>query len=43
LGENFLKYFDLLIDNEQQTLTLDRTSSLADTLHRRVFTVLPLW
>jgi predicted aspartyl protease len=32
LGENFLKYFDLLIDNEQQTLTLDRTSSLADTL-----------
>jgi predicted aspartyl protease len=32
LGENFLKYFDLLIDNEQQTLTLDRTSSLADAL-----------
>jgi predicted aspartyl protease len=32
LGENFLKNFDLLIDNEQQTLTLDRTSRLADTL-----------
>jgi len=32
LGENFLKYFDLLIDNDQQTLTLDRTPSRADTL-----------
>jgi hypothetical protein len=28
LGENFLKNFDILIDNEQQTLFLDRTSSL---------------
>lgn len=32
LGENFLKNFDLLVDNEKQILTLDRTSSLADTL-----------
>jgi predicted aspartyl protease len=32
LGENFLKDFDILIDNEQQTLILDRTSNLADTL-----------
>jgi hypothetical protein len=32
LGENFLMNFDLLIDNEHQTLILDRTSSLADTL-----------
>jgi predicted aspartyl protease len=32
LGENFLGYFDILIDNEQQTLILDRTSSLAHTL-----------
>ena len=32
LGENFLKCFDVLIDNEQQTLTLDRTSRLVDTL-----------
>jgi predicted aspartyl protease len=32
LGENFLKNFDILIDNEQQTLILDRTSSLADRL-----------
>ena len=28
LGENFLKNFDILIDNEQQTLFIDRTSSL---------------
>jgi hypothetical protein len=32
LGENFLKNFDILIDNEKQTLVLDRTSNLADTL-----------
>ena len=32
LGENFLKNFDILIDNEQQTVILDRTSNLADTL-----------
>jgi hypothetical protein len=28
LGENFLKYFDLLIDNDHHALTLDRTTSL---------------
>lgn len=32
LGENFLRHFDLLIDNEQHTLVLDRESSLEDTL-----------
>jgi hypothetical protein len=32
LGENFLKHFDLLFDNEKEVLTLDRTSSLADML-----------
>jgi predicted aspartyl protease len=32
LGENFLKYFDVLIDNEQQILTLDQTSGLQDAL-----------
>jgi hypothetical protein len=32
LGENFLKNFDFLIDNEHQTLFLDRTSGLKDTL-----------
>jgi Aspartyl protease len=32
LGENFLKEFDLLIDNDQQTLTLDPGSSLAGSL-----------
>jgi hypothetical protein len=32
LGENFLKNFDFLIDNEHQTLFIDRTSSLKDTL-----------
>jgi predicted aspartyl protease len=32
LGENFLKSFDLLIDNEQQTLFIDRTSSLEGTV-----------
>jgi len=32
LGENFLKKFDLLIDNEQQTLFIDRTSSLEATV-----------
>jgi predicted aspartyl protease len=28
LGENFLKYFDLLIDNDHHALTLDRTTNL---------------
>jgi predicted aspartyl protease len=32
LGENFLRHFDLLIDNKQHTLVLDRESSLEDTL-----------
>jgi hypothetical protein len=32
LGENFLEHFDLLIDNDQQTLTLDPGSSLAASL-----------
>ena len=32
LGENFLEHFDLLIDNDRQTLTLDPSSSLAATL-----------
>lgn len=33
LGENFLQNFDLLIDNERQMLQLDRTVSLADSVH----------
>jgi predicted aspartyl protease len=33
LGENFLRHFDLLIDNEQHTLVLDRESSLEDALY----------
>jgi predicted aspartyl protease len=32
LGENFLKYFDVLIDNERHALTLDRTDTLAHSL-----------
>jgi predicted aspartyl protease len=32
LGENILKNFDLLIDNDRQLLTFDRTSSLGDSL-----------
>jgi Aspartyl protease len=32
LGENFLNHFDILIDNEQRTLTLDSTSGLAEKL-----------
>jgi hypothetical protein len=32
LGENFLKYFDLLIDNDHHALTLDRTPSLANSV-----------
>jgi predicted aspartyl protease len=32
LGENFLRHFDLLIDNQQHTLVLDRGSSLESTL-----------
>lgn len=31
LGENFLKYFDLLIDNDHHSFTLDRTTNLADS------------
>jgi Aspartyl protease len=32
LGENFLNHFDILIDNEQRTLTLGSTSGLAEKL-----------
>jgi hypothetical protein len=32
LGENFLKNFDILIDNERQTLFIDRTSILEGTV-----------
>jgi hypothetical protein len=32
LGEDFLKHFDVLIDNHAHTLTLDNTSDLADSL-----------
>ena len=32
LGENYLKYFDILLDNEKKTLVLDRTSRLAKSL-----------
>jgi hypothetical protein len=32
LGGNFLKHFDVLIDNDRHTLTLDRTNSLAQSL-----------
>jgi hypothetical protein len=32
LGENFLEHFDLLIDNDRRTVTLDSTSSLAATM-----------
>jgi Aspartyl protease len=32
LGENFLKRFDVLIDNDRQILTLDRTNRLAQSL-----------
>jgi hypothetical protein len=32
LGESFLKYFDILLDNEKKMLVLDRTSQLADSL-----------
>jgi hypothetical protein len=31
LGENFLKYFDLLIDNDHHSFTLDRTTNLANS------------
>jgi Aspartyl protease len=33
LGEDFLKHFDVLIDNDARTLTLDNTTGLADSLH----------
>ena len=32
LGENFLKYFDLLIDNQHRQVTLDAGTGLADSL-----------
>ena len=32
LGENFLKHFDVLIDNDRHALTLDRTNQLAQSL-----------
>jgi hypothetical protein len=32
LGENFLKYFDLMIDNDYHTLTLDRSTNLANSV-----------
>jgi len=32
LGESFLKYFDILLDNEKKILVLDRTSRLAESL-----------
>jgi Aspartyl protease len=32
LGEDFLKHFDVLIDNHAKTLTLDNTSDLANSL-----------
>ena len=32
LGEDFLKHFDVLIDNHAKTLTLDNVSDLADSL-----------
>jgi predicted aspartyl protease len=32
LGENFLKYFDLLIDNDHHVLTLDRSTNLANSV-----------
>jgi hypothetical protein len=32
LGENFLKHFDVLIDNDRHTLALDRTNGLAQSL-----------
>ena len=33
LGENFLKHFDILLDNERKTLVLDRTSRLAESFY----------
>jgi predicted aspartyl protease len=32
LGENFLRHFDILIDNQHRTMTLDTGDSLADSL-----------
>src|ERR1700679_3289748 len=32
LGENFLKYFDLLIDNDHHLLKLDRSTNLASSV-----------
>lgn len=33
LGENFLKHFDILLDNEKKALVLDRTSRLAKSFY----------
>jgi gag-polyprotein putative aspartyl protease len=33
LGENFLKHFDILLDNEKKTLVLDRTLRLAESFY----------
>jgi predicted aspartyl protease len=32
LGENFLRHFDILFDNQNRTMTLDAADSLADSL-----------
>lgn len=32
LGENFLRHFDILFDNQDRTMTLDAATSLADSL-----------
>jgi hypothetical protein len=42
LGENFLRHFDLLIDNQQHTLVLDRKSGLEDTLSGEHLQFLPV-
>lgn len=43
LGENFLKHFDVLIDNDRHALTLDRTNRLALSLaaHTKSSTCIP--
>ena len=33
LGEDFLKHFDILLDNDKKTLVLDRTSGLAKSFY----------
>jgi len=44
LGENFLRHFDILLDNQHRTITLDAGVSLADSLsgERLPITFLPL-